>query len=79
MDLIFDSGLTLYLPFYRLDGSSLISKDAYGHSCTVNGAAWRTQGRYFDGIDDRIAVGTVSDFSFIQNTGIFTLMSLSFL
>ena len=51
-----DSGLVLYLPFYELYGSSFMSKDAYGHLCTVTGATWGLQGRVFDG-DDHIAVG----------------------
>jgi len=33
-----------------------MSKDAYGHLCTVTGALWRPDGRYFDGVDDSISV-----------------------
>ena len=58
MDFIFDSSLVLYLPLYRLDGASFISKDAYGHLCTVTGALWRPNGRYFDNVDDRIDCGS---------------------
>ena len=58
MDFIFDPSLVLYLPLYRLDGASFRSKDAYGHLCTVTGALWRPDGRYFDGSDDVIALGT---------------------
>ena len=57
MDFIFDPSLVLYLPLYKLDGTSLLSKDAYGHLCTVTGAVWRPTGRYFDGSDDFIDVG----------------------
>ena len=60
MDFIFDPSLVLYLPLHRLDGASLISKDAYGHLCTVTGALWRPNGRYFDGLDDTINCGTGS-------------------
>jgi len=34
-----------------------MSKDAYGHLCTVTGALWRPNGRWFDGSDDRINCG----------------------
>ena len=51
-----DSGLVLYLPFYELYGSSFMSKDAYGHLCTVTGALWTPRGRDFDGTDDKIVL-----------------------
>ncbi len=54
MDLIFDPGLVLYLPFYELDGASFMSRDKHGHLCTVTGALWTPRGRNFDGSDDRI-------------------------
>lgn len=57
MDFIFDPSLALYLPLYRLDGASIKSQDAYGHLCTVTGALWRPNGRYFDGSDDLISCG----------------------
>ena len=56
-DFIFDPSLVLYLPLYQLDGSSFASRDAYGHLCTVTGAVWRPNGRYFDGTDDAIDIG----------------------
>ena len=59
MDFIFDPSLVLYLPLYQLDGASFTSKDAYGHLCTVTGALWRPNGRYFDGSDDKIALPTI--------------------
>jgi hypothetical protein len=46
--------LVLYLPLQATDGSSLMSRDAYGHVCPVTGALWRPGGRYFDGVDDFI-------------------------
>jgi len=60
MDFIFDPSLVLYLPLYQMDGASFMSKDTYGHTCTVTGALWRPKGRYFDGTDDRISYGTSS-------------------
>lgn len=56
MDFIFDPSLVLYLPLYQLDGASFMSKDAYGHLCTVTGALWTPQGRDFDGLDDWITM-----------------------
>ena len=61
MDFIFDPSLVLYLPLYELDGASFMSKDAYGHLCTVTGALWTSQGRDFDGIDDSITLPTAFD------------------
>ena len=50
-----DPSLVLYLPLYKLDGASFMSKDAYGHLCTVTGALWGITGRTFDG-DDKITI-----------------------
>ena len=60
MDFKNDPGLLLYLPLYELYGASLMSRDAYGHLCTVTGALWRPHGRYFDGTDDKINCGSAS-------------------
>ncbi|MCK4863144.1 MAG: LamG domain-containing protein [Dehalococcoidales bacterium] len=57
MNFVFDKSLVLYLPLYRPDGSSFMSRDACGHLCTVTGAAWRQKSRYFDGTDDSINCG----------------------
>jgi len=38
-----------------------MSKDACGHPCTVTGALWRPNGRYFDGSDDEIGHPTFLD------------------
>lgn len=54
MDFIFDPSLVLYVPLHQLDGASFMSRDAYGHLCTVTGALWRPDGRLFDGNDDQI-------------------------
>jgi len=56
MDFVFDPSLVLYLPLWKLDGASIMSQDAYGHTCTVTGALWRPNGYYFDGADDLITV-----------------------
>lgn len=60
MDFILDPGLVLYLPLYEPDGSSLMSKDHYGHLATVTGTLWTPRGRTFDGVDDIITCGSVS-------------------
>lgn len=54
-----DPYLKLYLPLYELDGSSFMSKDAYGHLCTVTGALWRPNGRWFDKTSDIITCGNI--------------------
>lgn len=68
-EFLFDPNLCLYLPLYELDGGSFMSKDAYGHLCTVIGALWRPSGRTFDGIDDAIdftpAITMTDDFTLI--------------
>lgn len=58
-DFIYDPSLVLYLPLYKLDGDSFMSKDAYGHLCTRTGALWRPNGHYFDG-NDYINCGAVT-------------------
>lgn len=59
MDFILDPSLVLYLPLYELDGVSFVSKDTYGHLCTVTGALWRPAGRYFDGTDDKVVMSSI--------------------
>ena len=70
MDFIFDPSLVLYLPLYQLDGASFMSKDSYGHLCTVIGAVWTPNGRYFDGTDDYI---NCDDHASLDLTTAFTL------
>ncbi len=60
MDFLFDPSLVLYLPLYQLAGASFMSRDAYGHLCTVTGALWRPKGRQFDSSDDKIDCGNTS-------------------
>ena len=55
-EVLLDPSLALYLPFHRLDGASFMSKDHYGHLCTNYGSKWQLDGRYFDGVDDYVAV-----------------------
>ena len=62
MDFIIDRSLVLYLPFYELDGASFMSRGACGHLCTVTGALWRPNGRFFDGSDDKIIIAKNSAF-----------------
>lgn len=50
-------GCILNLPLYQLDGTSFVSGDAYGHPCSVVGAAWTPQGRLFDGSSGVINCG----------------------
>lgn len=56
MNIIIDPSLVLYLPLHELEGDSFMSRDGYGHLCTVTGALWRPDGRSFDGIDDFISL-----------------------
>ena len=63
MNIVSDSSLVLYLPLYWPDGSSFMSRDACGHLCTVTGALWRPNGRYFDGTDDRIVTSATVPFN----------------
>jgi len=67
-DFIFDPSLVLYLPLYELDGKSFMSRDAYGHLCTVTGALWRPNGRYFDGSDDFISCPDAPSLDYTANT-----------
>lgn len=57
-----DPSCVLYLPLYRLDGASFMSKDAYGHLCTAGKSVWTPQGHSFDGLDDDINCGSGSSF-----------------
>jgi len=53
----FDPSCVLYLPLYKLDGASFMSKDQYGHLCTSTNTLWTPQGRTFPG-DGYINLGT---------------------
>jgi len=72
MDVFSDPGLMLYLQLYELDGASFASKDAYRHLGTVHGAVWRPSGYLFDGTDDDVDLGNVSQLNF--GTGSFTVV-----
>ena len=60
MNLLLDPSLVLYLPLYELDGSPIMSREAYGRPGTVTGAIWTPRGESFDGIDDRVTVADAS-------------------
>jgi hypothetical protein len=67
--LILEPGLVFHMPLGKHDGNVLMSGDARGHQGIVTGALWRPEGRYFDGVDDKINCGDIlsfglSDFSF---------------
>jgi len=47
-----DPNLVLYLPLYKLDGASFVSRDHYGHLATAFGAVWTPQGRRWDAAGD---------------------------
>ena len=55
--LALDPYCKFYLPLWKLDGDSFMSKDAYGHLCTNYGSIWTPQGRSFDGVDDYVDCG----------------------
>ncbi|MBU1349396.1 LamG domain-containing protein [Patescibacteria group bacterium] len=55
-DFIFDSSLVLYLPLWKLDGASFMSRDHYGHICTVTGAIRCLNSWFLDGIDDKFLI-----------------------
>jgi len=63
-----DPSCVLYLPLHRLDGASFMSKDVYGHLCTVTGALWTPGGRRFDGGDDLIVCGGDASLKSASNT-----------
>jgi len=67
-----DPSLVLYLPLYKLDGASFMSKDAYGHLCTATGALWTPRGRDFDGVDDCVGCGNPVS---LQITGGISILS----
>ncbi len=57
---LLDPSLVFYLPLWKKDGTTISSEDGYGHTCTVTGATWRTQGRSTDGTSNIIDCGNVS-------------------
>ena len=59
-DFFYDPNLVLFLPLYKLDGTSIKDESAYGRLCTVTGALWTPRGRDFDGIDDSIDCGSLA-------------------
>ena len=56
-------GCVLDIPFRYVeasDGDYFMSRDVYGHRCLAQGSDWNLEGRSFDGVDDRIELGTAS-------------------
>ena len=53
-----DPSLVLYTPLWKteMQGSAPVSLDLNKHVCTVTGATWGSQGRTFDGTDDKIVL-----------------------
>lgn len=62
-------GLVLYAPLWALKDSPFKSVDAYQHTCTVVGALWRPNGRWFDKIDDVISIPAHSSIDTIFDSG----------
>ena len=69
----------LYLPLWKLDGDSFMSKDAYGHLCTRYGtgtappAHWTPQGWSFDGVDDYLDCGSAPSLDTVFGSTTLTL------
>ena len=59
--LVRDPSLVLDLPLYKLDGQAFNSVDAYGHLATNTGALWTPNGRTFDGVDDLLTLGRITE------------------
>jgi len=64
--------MVLHSPLYEEDGDSFISRDAYGHLCTVTNALWTPQGRAFNGVDSKLQA-TSALFSGVQNSSVKTI------
>ncbi len=58
-----DPSLVFDAPLYQLDGAKFMSKDAYGHLCSVTGARRGFNWWDFDGVDDFISCGVIKDVS----------------
>lgn len=60
-------GLVLFLPLWALKGNPIKSVDAYKHTGTVTGTLWRPDGRWFDGLDDKISCGNHASLQITNN------------
>jgi hypothetical protein len=63
------SGLVAAYSFNEGTGTSLTDRTGRGHTGTISGAAWTTQGRFgsalsFDGVNDRVTVADANDLDF---------------
>lgn len=72
-------GCVLYLPLWQEDmqKSTLISYDHYHHFSTVTGALWSSQGRSFDGVDDRVAPDALPQVSSLSIGTIVTVATMT--
>ena len=55
-EFIHDPSLVLYLPLYKHAGAVISDESHLGHLCTVTGALWRPNGRYFNGSTNKIEI-----------------------
>ncbi len=71
------SNCVLYLPLWDPGLSGLVFKsiDPYGHTCTVTGAVYGSDGYTFDGLDDNINCGSAASIDNIFDGG-GTIMAL---
>ena len=69
---VYDPSCVLYVPFWKRDGITFISDDAFGHLCTVTDATWGIQGRSYDDVGDQIISANSTAFEVTSSTG-FTL------
>ena len=70
-------GLVFYLPLWSrsLQGSPIVSKDIYAHSCAITGATWGVQGRTLDGSTDLITTNSAAAGSVLNITGSMTILA----
>lgn len=68
---LLDPHLRLYLPLWKLDGTSFRSEDAYGHLCVATGSPWTPRGRTFNGSGQYITITAPPFLSDTQGTIIF--------
>lgn len=85
MDIVRDPSLVFYTQLWKHDGTPFPSDDAYGITMTPSGAVWNKLGRYFNGINDYISVGSTVNasipltvFSWVHHRGTGVYMISSF-
>lgn len=63
-------GCVLDIDFRKVDvpdGQSFMSRDTYGHSCTIHGMVWNLNGQVFDGVSARVNPPAAAIFSFVSS------------